>query len=65
MFLLDVAGRRLARYLTAPRRDRVHSTTASATVLAQTLRVGDVLLVASALALPYANHPNYQQEWKP
>jgi hypothetical protein len=45
MFLLDAVGHRLAQYLAAPRKDRVHSTTAAPIALAQTLRPGDVLLV--------------------
>ena len=45
MFILDAIGHRLARYLAAPRKDRVHSTTAAPIALAQTLRPGDVLLV--------------------
>ncbi|MEP6591911.1 MAG: YiiX/YebB-like N1pC/P60 family cysteine hydrolase [Gemmatimonadota bacterium] len=63
MFLLDVAGRRLARYLTAPRRGRVHSTTASTVALAQTLQVGDVLLVEGSSRISSAIKYLTQSTW--
>lgn len=63
MFLLDVAGRRLARYLTKPRHDRVHSTTASPAALAAALRPGDVLLVEGSSRISSAIKYLTQSTW--
>lgn len=63
MFLLDVAGRRLARYLTKPRNDRVHSTTASPLALAGTLRPGDVLLIEGSSRISSAIKYLTQSTW--
>ena len=63
MFLLDVAGRRLARYLTKPRHDRVHSTTASPLALAEALRPGDVLLVEGSSRISSAIKYLTQSTW--
>ncbi|MES2305254.1 MAG: YiiX/YebB-like N1pC/P60 family cysteine hydrolase [Gemmatimonadota bacterium] len=63
MFLLDVAGRRLARYLTKPRHDRVHSTTAPPTALAAALRPGDVLLIEGSSRISSAIKYLTQSTW--
>lgn len=63
MFLLDVAGRRLARYLTKPRHDRVHSSTASPAALVAALRPGDVLLVEGSSRISSAIKYLTQSTW--
>lgn len=63
MFVLDVAGRRLARYLTKTRTDRVHSTTASPVALAATLRPGDVLLIEGSSRISSAIKYMTQSTW--
>ena len=63
MYLLDVAGRRLARYLTTPRHDRVHSTTAPPIALARALRPGDVLLIEGSSRISSAIKYLTQSTW--
>lgn len=63
MFILDALGHRLARYLAAPRHDRVHSTTAAPIALAQTLRPGDVLLVEGSSRISAAIKYLTQSTW--
>jgi hypothetical protein len=63
MFLLDGIGRRLARYLTKPRHDRVHYTTGQPSTLAATLRPGDVLLVEGSSRVSAAIKYLTQSTW--
>lgn len=63
MFILDSVGHRLARYLSAPRHDRVHSTTAAPSALAQVLRPGDVLLVEGSSRISSAIKYLTQSTW--
>lgn len=63
MMLLDGLGHRLARYLTRPRHDRVHATTASPGALALTLRPGDVLLVEGSSRISAAIKYTTQSTW--
>lgn len=63
MIILDGLGRRLARYLTKPRHDRVHSTTADPGALARTLRPGDVLLVEGSSRISAAIKYTTQSTW--
>ncbi len=63
MIVLDGLGRRLARYLTRPRHDRVHSTTADPGALARTLRPGDVLLVEGSSRVSAAIKYTTQSTW--
>ncbi len=63
MIVLDGIGHRLARYLTRPRHDRVHSTTASPGSLARVLRPGDVLLVEGSSRVSAAIKYTTQSTW--
>ena len=63
MIVLDGLGRRLARYLTRPRHDRVHSTTADPAALARTLRPGDILLVEGSSRISAAIKYTTQSTW--
>jgi hypothetical protein len=63
MFILDTVGHRLAQYLSAPRHDRVHSTTAAPSALAQALRPGDVLLVEGSSRISSAIKYLTQSTW--
>ena len=63
MFILDHVGHTLARYLSAPRHDRVHSTTAAPSALAAVLRPGDVLLVEGSSRIASAIKYLTQSTW--